>query len=275
MPSNSRFIHLLLTLALATPAFAQAVLQQPLVVTLGGAARIAAEKSAAPEAARQRVAQAEARVRQRRAEFLPNLSIAASNTERTFNSATLGIEFRDAATGRYLFNPNGQVLGPVKAWDVRGTLRQNLFDFGSFSRLSAAKASVTAVTADASGAGQQAAAVAAQAYVRAVRADAQLFARVADSTLADELLGIARDQLTAGVGIGLDVTRAQSQAAGARASLISARNERNRSRLELYRALGRFLLGRQRAVRRQPEEGIGERDRASEGKTERAVEFEA
>lgn len=238
MPSNSRFIHLLLTLALATPAFAQAVLQQPLVVTLGGAARIAAEKSAAPEAARQRVAQAEARVRQRRAEFLPNLSIAASNTERTFNSATLGIEFRDAATGRYLFNPNGQVLGPVKAWDVRGTLRQNLFDFGSFSRLSAAKASVTAVTADASGAGQQAAAVAAQAYVRAVRADAQLFARVADSTLADELLGIARDQLTAGVGIGLDVTRAQSQAAGARASLISARNERNRSRLELYRALG-------------------------------------
>ncbi len=238
MPSNSRFIHLLLLLAIATPVFAQAAQQQPLVVTLGGAARIAAEKSAAPEAARQRVAQAEARVRQRRAEFLPNLSIAGGVNERTFNSATFGIEFRDAATGRFLFDPNGQVLGPVKAWDVRGTLRQNLFDFGSFSRLSAAKASVIAVTSDASGAGQQAAAVAAQAYVRAVRADAQLSARVADSTLADELLGIARDQLTAGVGIGLDVTRARSQAAGARASLISARNERNRSRLELYRALG-------------------------------------
>jgi outer membrane protein TolC len=71
-----------------------------------------------------------------------------------------------------------------------------------------------------------------------VRADAQLSARIADSTLADELLGIARDQLTAGVGIGLDVTRAQSQAAGARASLIAARNEKNRARLELYRALG-------------------------------------
>jgi outer membrane protein len=221
MPSNSRFVNLLLSLAIATPAFAQSAQQPPLVVTLGGAARIAAEKSAAPEAARQRVAQAEARVRQRRSEFLPNLSIAASDAERTFNSATFGIEFRDAATGRFLFDPNGQVLGPVKTWDLRGTLRQNLFDFGSFARLSAAKASVTAVTSDASGAGQQAAAVAAQAYVRAVRADAQLSARVADSTLADELLGIA-----------------QSQAAGARASLISARNERNRSRLELYRALG-------------------------------------
>ncbi|MGZ3705830.1 MAG: TolC family protein, partial [Bdellovibrionota bacterium] len=49
--------------------------------------------------------------------------------------------------------------------------------------------------------------------------------------------GIARDQLAAGVGIGLDVTRAQSQVAAARAQLISARNERDRARLDLRRAL--------------------------------------
>jgi outer membrane protein TolC len=80
--------------------------------------------------------------------------------------------------------------------------------------------------------------MAATMYVRALRADAQLAARVADSTLAEDLLAIARDQLTAGVGIALDVTRAQSQVAATRAQIISARNERNRARLDLHRALG-------------------------------------
>jgi outer membrane protein len=51
------------------------------------------------------------------------------------------------------------------------------------------------------------------------------------------LLSIARSQLTAGVGVALDVTRAQSQLANARAQLISARNDRDRSQLDLRRAL--------------------------------------
>ena len=59
--------------------------------------------------------------------------------------------------------------------------------------------------------------------MRVLRADAQLAARVADSSLAEELLGIARDQLGAGVGIALDVTRAQSQRAATRSQLITAR----------------------------------------------------
>jgi outer membrane protein len=86
-------------------------------------------------------------------------------------------------------------------------------------------------------AAEQAAVSAAASYVRALRSDAALAARIADSTLAAELLGIARDQLTAGVGVALDVTRAQSQLAVARAALIVARNDRNRSRLDLLRTL--------------------------------------
>jgi len=49
-----------------------------------------------------------------------------------------------------------------------------------------------------------------------------LSARIADSVLAADLLTIAREQLTAGVGVALDVTRAQSQLAGSRAQLIAA-----------------------------------------------------
>lgn len=212
--------------------------QEPVVISLGGAARFAADKSAGPEAARLRVAQAEARVRQRRADFLPNLSGAVGENERTFNSASFGISFNDPITGKSLFNPNGQVLGPIRTWDVRGTVRQNIFDAGSFARLQAARAGVAAYGAEVSVASQLAAANAATAYVRALRADAQIAARTADSTLATELLGIARDQLSAGVGIALDVTRAQSQLALARVQLLVARNERRRTLLELTRALG-------------------------------------
>jgi outer membrane protein len=212
--------------------------QDALVLTLGGAARLAAEKSAPAEVGRLRADQARDRVRQRRADLFPNLSAALAENERTFNSASFGISFRDAATGRYLFNPDGEVLGPVRGYDLRGTLRQPLLDLTALARLSASRASAGAASADASAAAQQAAGVAAAAYVRVLRADAQLAARVADSVLAEDLLGIARDQLTAGVGIALDVTRAQSQRAATRAQLIAARNERDRSHLELQRTLG-------------------------------------
>jgi outer membrane protein TolC len=230
-----RLTAVLLPLAVAGAPIAA---QDPVVVTLGGAARYAADKSAGPEAARLRVEQAEARVRQRRADFLPNLSGAFGENEHTFNSASFGINFADPATGKSLFDPNGQVLGPVRIWDLRGTVHQNIFDLGSFARLKAAHASVTASGADASAASQLAAANAATAYVRALRAEAQIAARIADSTLAAELLGIARDQLSAGVGVALDVTRAQSQLASSRVQLLAARNERNRSVLDLTRALG-------------------------------------
>ena len=114
--------------------------QEPVALTIGGAARLAAERSAGPEAARFRVDQAEARVRQRRAEFLPNVSGVLSDGERTFNSASFGITFRDPLTGRPAFDPNGEVLGPVKIWDARGTLRQNILDFSALARLRAARA---------------------------------------------------------------------------------------------------------------------------------------
>lgn len=212
--------------------------QQSVVLSLGGAARLAAERSAGPEAARMRTDQAEARLRQRRADLLPNLSGVASDGERTFNSASFGISFNDPLTGHALFDPNGQVLGPVRIWDVRGTVRQTIADFSVLGRVRAARASVTASIAEASNAAQQAAVAAALTYIRGLRAEAQLAARIADSTLAEELLRIARDQVTAGVGIALDVTRAQSQLAAMRAQLIAARNGRDRARLDLHRALG-------------------------------------
>ncbi|HVZ47923.1 MAG TPA: TolC family protein, partial [Gemmatimonadaceae bacterium] len=210
---------------------------QPVVLTLGGAARWAAEKNAGPAAARERVAQADARVRQQRASFMPTLTASALDHENNLNSATFPFSFNDPTTGVALFDPNGEVLGPVKNWDMRGNLRQDVVDLSAFAKLRAAHAGVTASEAQAAAAAQQAAGAAAVAYVRAVRADAQITARLADSTLAAELLGIARDQLAAGVGVVLDVTRAQAQLSLTHSQLIAARAERDRARIDLTRTL--------------------------------------
>jgi outer membrane protein TolC len=114
----------------------------------------------------------------------------------------------------------------------------NFVDLAAFARVRAAQAALRASGAEAEAAGENAAAQAAAAYLRALRADAQLVARAQDSTLALELLGIARSTLQAGTGTALDVTRAEAQAAGVRAQLIAARSERSRARLELLRTLG-------------------------------------
>jgi len=101
---------------------------------------------------------------------------------------------------------------------------------------------VQAADADVTNASETAGLLAANAYLAALRADAVYGARLADSTLAAELLRIAQDQLRAGTGVALDVTRARSQLTGARTQLIVARNDRARTRIELSRAMGLPLV---------------------------------
>ncbi len=230
----SRSVTIAVAALAAAPLWASA--QAPRPLSLGDVVRLAAEQGTPTQAARARVDQADARVRQRRSEFYPSVSASALRLGRQFNTATLGFEFA-GPTGRPFFDPRGMVIGPVNSIDFRARASQTLFDLGAWQRARAAAASAHTTEVDVDVAAEQAAAVAAFAYVRATRGDAQVRARASDSTLAADLLRIAQDQLTAGVGIALDVTRARSQLAAVRAQLIAARNERDRARLELQRAL--------------------------------------
>jgi outer membrane protein len=225
------------SLILATALAAGAQQPTPQRLSLGDAIRIAARKSALVQTAALRTAQAEARVSQSRSAFLPNVSASATELDNTLNSATFGFNFPAQPGQPPLLNPLGQVIGPVTTFDLRGHISQTVFDPAAYQRLQASKVSAGAVGVGESAAAEQAAAQAAEAYVQALRADAQLAARLADSSLAVDLLGIARDQLAAGVGVGLDVTRAASQLSGVKAQLIAARNTQARSRLDLARAL--------------------------------------
>jgi outer membrane protein TolC len=210
----------------------------PVSLSLGDAAKLAARQNATAVVARYRAEQADARVTQRRADLMPNVSASALENGRTLNTATFGIDFPAPPGQPPVFNPDGQLEGPVNTLDTRAHFSQSIFDAGAYGRVRSARTAAAASDFDADAAADQAAAAAATAYVRAARADAQLGARIADSSLAEDLLRVAREQLTAGVGVGLDVTRAQSQLAAIRAQLILARNDRGRTRLELLRTLG-------------------------------------
>ena len=214
---------------------------QPVRLSLGDAARRAAHQSNTVQGAEQRAAEAQARVTQARAALLPELSGNALQSGRTFNSVTFGITLPTAPGQPPLFNPDGQVLGPVNTVDLRGRVQTNIIDPTSFERLRTAKTQASAAQADISSAGEAAASLAANAYVRVLRTNAQLQARLADSALAHDLVTIAQSQLEAGVGVALDVTRAQSQLAGVRNQLIAARNERDKAQLDLQRSLNLAL----------------------------------
>jgi outer membrane protein TolC len=206
-------------------------------LTLGDAARVAARQSAVSRGARLRADEAGARVRESRSELLPNLSSYLQEAGRTFNTSTLGIDFPATPGNPPLFDPQGQVEGPINTLDVRGRVQQNLLDFGALGRVRSAQANARASSADADATAEQAATTATNAYVRAMRADADLRARQADTVLATELLNIAQSQLQAGTGVGLDVTRAKSQLANTRAALIASRNTREHAHLDLLRSL--------------------------------------
>lgn len=223
--------------ALSLSVGAQPQLLSAQALTLGDAARMAAKQNTSLDIVRARVEQADARVKEQKASLLPDVSGYLQQAQRTTNTATFGFSFRDAATGEYLFDPNGQLLGPIPQTDARYRVSQTLLDFGAFARVKAARSASVATAADLNTVAEGAAATAALAYIRVIRAEAQLGARVADSTLAADLERIARDQLQAGAGIALDVTRAQSQNANVRVQLIGARGDRDRARLELRRAL--------------------------------------
>jgi len=213
--------------------------QQPTVLplSLGDAARLAAQQSALAQGARLRADEAQARVRQRRADLLPTVTSYVQEAGRTFNTSTLGIDFPTPPGQKPIFDPKGQVEGPINTLDVRGRVQQNLLDFGALGRVRSAQAAARSSNADADASAEQAATVATTAYVKAMRADADLHARQADTLLATDLLGIARSQLQAGTGVALDVTRARAQLAATRASLIASRNARDHAHLDLLRAL--------------------------------------
>jgi outer membrane protein len=234
----SILVALLAFLARAASAQQPTLADSSVRLTLGEAVRLAARQNVNVESARYRVEEARARVTQRRSDLLPNVTGAASERRSTFNSAALfPIELPSPD-----IDPRGTILGPLDVFDARARVSQSLFDPAAHARVQSARTGVAAAGEDVQQTADIAATTAANTYLSVLRADAVYRARLQDSTLASELLQIARDQLTAGTGVALDVTRARAQVTSARSQLIAARNERDRTRIDLARTLSLPLV---------------------------------
>src|SRR6476661_4172850 len=171
------------------------------------------------------VGTADARVGQRRADLLPNISGSAAYTRQTVNLEEFGFP---GITG---------VTDPFNVYRLQLRASQTIFDVSLIGRLRAARDTAIAAGLDARAAGEIAGATAGLAYLRTLSAVATVRAREADSTIAADLLDQARQLVAAGVSPAIDATRSEVSFGAVRTQLEVARNSADRSRLDLIRAL--------------------------------------
>lgn len=218
-------------IGLSSPVAAQR--PDTLRLSLADVVRLAAERNASVELERLSAIEGEAAVTDERSELLPHLSVDVSHGDRTFNTASFGLDFPTQPGQSPLFDPAGEVLGPVTAADFRAHVTQTLFDWSAVKHVRSANEALHADRLRMDVARERAAIAAAAAYVRARRAAGRLAAQTADVALVEDLLSVSRDQLAAGLGVRLDVTRAEARLAALRSDLILARAESSRAGLAL------------------------------------------
>jgi outer membrane protein TolC len=233
--ARSAALAALAALVLLLPALVSG--QETHRLTLGDAARLAAERSSPVLQARSRAEAAEARVTATTAELLPSVDADLMQTGRTFNTASFGLDFPTPPGQPPLFDPDGEVVGPVRGVDVRARADVPLLDLAAWRRRRTARSNVAAARQDVEAASEAAALNAARAYLATLRARAEVSAREQDLALAEQLLEIARGLVASGVGVAIDETRAESQVATIRAQLLSAEHREAAAELALRRAL--------------------------------------
>jgi outer membrane protein len=221
-----------LSLWLAVPAAAlaqQPAVQQPAVprgpLTLLQAITLGRRQGVNAAIAQLGVRAAEARVGQRRADLLPTIGGNAAITRQTLNLDEFGIPI---ATG---------VTDPFDIYRLQLRASQTIFDASVIGRLRAARDTAVAAGLDARAAGEIAGATAGLAYLRALSARETVRARQADSTIAAELLGQARQLVGAGVSPAIDATRSEVSLAAVETQLEVTRNAADRASLDLLRSL--------------------------------------
>ena len=223
--------------AAVAPLAAQAAAPAPVRLSFADAVRLASGEVPVVALATLRTSEADARVRQARAALLPSLAVSGAWLNRTFNSKSLGIDFSfPLPSGGTASLPD--LIGPFNNYDARFNVTQTLFDWSSVRRVRAAGAQADGSRAERGVTVETSVLAAAIAYVRAVRAQAVVGARQADSAIAAELVGLAEAQRAAGVSPAIDVTRAQAQLATAQGLLLVAKNQLDRGRIDVTRALG-------------------------------------
>ena len=193
---------------------------------------LAPDGNARVKLASELIRQSQIRANQARAALLPNLDAAVSEQNFTRSLKAFGVK----SPSPLISFP--EIAGPLGVFDARATATQTIFDFTIVKRLAAAKENIELAKAEQESVSNQVTDLAARAYMQALRADAQVGVAKSNIELAEAIVKLARSQKDAGAGTGIEVTRAQLQAATERQRLLSAENDRDRAHLQLLRAIG-------------------------------------
>jgi outer membrane protein TolC len=216
--------RLLLLLSLLFPAAAAA---QGTPLTLNAAVALGRARGVQGEIARLNARAADRRAGEHTAELLPNISASAGVSRQTNNLTEFGLAIPGFPA----------VTDPFTLYAFRARATQMIFDGSVLNRRRGGEAELSAAEHDATAGADASGLSAGLAWLRAVSAEETVRAREADSLVAAELLRMAREQLQAGASAAIDVTRAEVNASVVRGELVSARNMRAQSRLDLNRTL--------------------------------------
>jgi outer membrane protein TolC len=215
--------RLLFLVALLAPLPVSA--QQPL--TLQAAVQLGRTRGVQGEIARYNARAAERRAAAHKGELLPSIEGSGTLSRQTNNLTEFGISLPGMPA----------VTDPFTIYAFRARATQTIWNGGTWNRVRGSGAEAEAAGYDATAVSDASGLNAGLAWLRAVSAEETVNAREADSTVAADLLRMAREQLQAGTSAAIDVTRAEVNAAAIRGQLVTARNARAQARLELNRAL--------------------------------------
>ncbi len=180
------------------------------------------------------IEQARTRSAQARAVLLPNIDAAVLEKNQTVNLEVFGIQFKSPI----LASSISTFVGPFSVFDARATASQGIFDLSSILKYKAARSGINLAEAEKESTEDQTRDLVARAYLWGLRAKANLDAAQAHVQLSEALLKLAIDSKGAGVGTGIEVTRARVQLANERQRLLVAQNEMRRAGLQLLKVIG-------------------------------------
>ncbi len=251
------------TVALAQDDSSSIQKHPELRLSLRDAMKAAVDENPTVQLFRERVIQAEDQAFTQLGTLLPNISATASAARRRFFLGS--------------FAGGAGVSSPRDFYEARVSLTQNIFSLSLIQKWRAARANVEVSNLDSATSRMDTMAIVGLAYLETLRAQAAGKARVADVTLNNELLRLAVERKYAGMATSLDVIRAKAKLENEKQRLLVARNDHDRAKLNLLRAMGfsfdvSLVLTDELILHKVPEQTIEE---ALQVATENRVEFKA
>ncbi|MCA9790235.1 MAG: TolC family protein [Candidatus Eremiobacteraeota bacterium] len=214
---------MLLALSLAAAA-------EPTPLGLDEAIGRAVESNLRTQESRERIREAEGSVQAAYAAYAPQLGLTVGQFNRTVNLKAQGFD----APGL----PIPALIGPFYSFDSRLQLLYKVFDPKRGFEVEAASLGRDLRQAESELARRTVTVLTAVDYIYALQAEEKLQTSQADLALAERLLKLAQSQEEAGVGAGVDVTRAQTRLAEQRLTLTQDEESVRSTRRELLRVTG-------------------------------------